>query len=507
MCYRARVLERAALHQTRFRTPGVSPDARGVVLGQKGAVLFASLDRLVAFFQAYSEEGSLDELLAHLSIRRVATPLRTREVLLTLAAESSYRMDRVSAFAKLTGGLTFTGTARHFVKYRDADSPLGYDVEELLDEKADLILYHDRFEQLYTFEREIPFRELLVKLSPVRRPPSDRPSLSRLLATAEVGVGRALVNYLFRWQVEARAGVAEWPSRSAFEDSAHRLFVFDLNEPKARIVALLASLPGVHVFERLRPHVGVELGFRHPISLESCQSLFSEAALTLFRGDGVVQVAEPAPPFAPVRSLVRHPLDPERAPEVAALVGRDRWETLDLPLRLDTSLSPVRKVRATVIRGAERAWLSRMLYALPPRALASLRIALAADAIYLLDPAGIEGVPIGRFYAEVADRVFVPAGMTLVPSVSESVLSELVADSDGGYVFFEPGAKRPRLVPAVSFGPVSRLVLKDIEFEGVAAEKLTEKPVAHPLLEYGRARRFPLWGIPDEAKSDPTSEP
>ena len=105
-------LERAALHQTRFRTPGVAPDTRGVVLGQKGALLFPSLDRVVAFFRAYGDDGSLDEILPSLSIRRVVTPLRTRELLVLLAAESSYRMDRVAAVARLAGGMVFTGISR-----------------------------------------------------------------------------------------------------------------------------------------------------------------------------------------------------------------------------------------------------------------------------------------------------------------------------------------------------------------------------------------------------------
>ena len=90
-------LERAALHQTRFRTPGVSPDARGVVLGQRGVLLFSSLDRVVAFFRAYGDEGSLDEILPTLSVRRVQSALRTKEILVFLGAESSYRMDRVAA--------------------------------------------------------------------------------------------------------------------------------------------------------------------------------------------------------------------------------------------------------------------------------------------------------------------------------------------------------------------------------------------------------------------------
>ena len=134
------VLERAALHQTRFRTPGVSPDARSVVLGQQGLVLFPSIDRLVAFFRAYGDESAIDDLVPTLSIRRLITPLKTREIMLSIAAETSYRMDRIAGIAKLAGGLVFTGTSRHFVKYRDSTSPLGYDVLELTSDEADLIL-------------------------------------------------------------------------------------------------------------------------------------------------------------------------------------------------------------------------------------------------------------------------------------------------------------------------------------------------------------------------------
>src|SRR5690606_13473596 len=118
----------------------------------------------------------------------------------------------------------------------------------------------------------------------------------------------ALVGYLFRWQVRARAALAEWPGDSAFDDTTRRLYVFDVEEAPPRIVALMAALPGVHVFEPLGTSFAVELGFRHPIALESCQSIFDDDALTLFRGDGQVVLVDPAPPFAPVRSLVRNEL-------------------------------------------------------------------------------------------------------------------------------------------------------------------------------------------------------
>ncbi len=495
------VLERAALHQTRFRTPGVSPDARGVVLGQKGAVLFPSLDRLVAFLRAYGEEGSIDELLSSMSIRRVVTPLKTREILLSCAAESSYRMDRIASVAKLAGGLVFTGTARHFVKYRDAASPLGYDVEELLDERSDVILYSDSFRQAYAFDREIAFRELVMKLEPQRVPPSERKTPPRLFVTAEVGIGGALVGYLFRWQVRARAALAEWPSDSAFEDRTRRLYVFEVDEAPPRIVELMSALPGVHVFEPLGPAFAVELGFRHPIALESCQSIFDDEALTLFRGDGRVVLVDPSPPFAPVRSLVKNELSLETVDRVAK--GKPGADDLgfELPLRLDATMAPWRNVVATVVPAEQRPWLARMLYALPPRTLSTLRMAIARDRVYLLDPGGIEGVPLGVFYTEVAERIYVPAGRTLVPAVAPQVLADLVADRKGGHVFFEPEDASPRVVPAQAFGPISRQVLRDVAGLTVHADAPDRYDPPLPLMQYGDSRRFPLWGVP--AKDQP----
>lgn len=503
------MLERAALHQNRFRTPGVSPDARGVVLGQKGLVLFPSVDRLVAFFRAYGDEGSLDELLPSMQIRQLVTPLKTRELMCSFQAESSYRMDRIAGVAKLAGGLVFTGTSRHFVKYRDTASPLGYDVQELLDRPADVVLYHDTFRQSYGFERELRFRDLVFKLQPYRQPSgfgnADGTIPSRLWATSEVGVGGAILTYLFRWQIPARAALAEWPSQSAFDDRPRRLYVFDISETPARVARLFGQLPGVHVFEPIGSSFAVELGYRHPIALESCASLFEDDALHLFRGDGEVLVVQPLPPFAPVRSLVRTNVDLEEDASTRASAGKQGAGAIgmSLPLRLAFSTDPWRAVTATVVPLEQRAWLARLLYALPPNTLAALRIAIGDDRFYLLDPSGIEGVPLGTFYSEVAPNIFVPSGLTLVPAVSAPVLQDLVRDRGTGYVFFDAQSDTPVVVPAEAFGPISRKVLREMSARPVAADRPVDEEAALPLLEYDKPRRFPLWGVPGQKDDAP----
>jgi len=494
------MLERVALHQTRFRTPGVAPDARGVMLGERGLVLFASIDRAVAFLRAYGDEGALDELIPSLSLRRVVTPLRTREVLLGVQAESSYRMDRVAGIARLTGGLVFTGTSRHFVQYRDAASPLGYDLDALAETPADVALYHDTFTQTYVVEGDLALRDLVQRLSLEPDPGSSARSPRRLYATAEVGVGHALVRYLFRSHVQARAALVEWPAASAFDEGPRRAHVFELTETPARIVALLRALPGVRVFEPIVEGAAVELGHRHPIALESCPSLFRGGGLTLFRAGAGVEVLSPLPPFAPVRALVRPTLALDGPPAEARRARPvEAPSPLALPLRVRPSTEPWRRVRATVVPLAQRTQLARMLYVLPPRTLAALRIALTDDAAYLVDPAGIEGVPVGTFYSELATGVFVPAGSTLEPAVGGEVLAELARQRGEGLVFFEPGREAPTFLPTSSLGPVSRHALGPLAAVPLVAAPPESDARDLPELSYGEPTRFPLRHLPPEA--------
>ncbi|MCZ7680953.1 MAG: hypothetical protein M5U28_20080 [Sandaracinaceae bacterium] len=132
----------------------------------------------------------------------------------------------------------------------------------------------------------------------------------------------------------------------------------------------------------------------------------------------------------------------------------------------------------------------------PPRTLSTLRMAIAEDRVYLLDPGGIEGVPLGVFYSEIAERIYVPAGMTLVPAVAPQVLADLVADRKGGHVFFEPTTATPRVVPSAAFGPISRQVLRDVAALTVHADAPDRYDPPLPLMQYGDASRFPLWGVP-----------
>ncbi len=135
------MLEPVTANQTRFVAPGLSADSRGVALGRFCVILLPSIDRVVGLFRGMSERGSLDDLLPSLQVLQVTTPLKSKEFIVLLPVSNSHMADGIAAVSTLMGGLTFTGSSKHFVKFRDSRAPLGYDVDSLHGGRGDYILY------------------------------------------------------------------------------------------------------------------------------------------------------------------------------------------------------------------------------------------------------------------------------------------------------------------------------------------------------------------------------
>jgi hypothetical protein len=193
-------LEHVAQGQTRFLTPGVAPDPRGVLLGRYCLLTFPTLEGVVSWFRLYSHEASLDELLAGLEITRVRTPLQSREMVIRIPAVSSYACDRAARLTRLVGGAVYTGTAKHFVKYRDDRSPYGYDAVDIgaIPAGADFLLHGDDFSQSYAREAELSFNKLLFRLSIRRLPGGDQLAVedrSELLLAVARGLADGVIRY------------------------------------------------------------------------------------------------------------------------------------------------------------------------------------------------------------------------------------------------------------------------------------------------------------------------
>jgi hypothetical protein len=453
------MLERVALHQTRLRVPGIGLDAKGIALGKRGLLLFSGVDRLVSFLAVHAQEQSLAALLPGLELEVVRSKLGTREIVLGFDADSSERLDRVAETARLVGGFTFTGTMRHFVQYRDAGAPFGYDATELTATDAHCALYHSTFSQSYELERVIELKKLLLWLTPQIDASTTFDGREVWLLVAP-GLGPTLASYFARSRVTAKAGLLPAPTEGSPAPAAtqREQWLFHVQDPPLRLRSLLTRTPGIVAFKPEGPGAAVEVGYRHPIPLRACP-IFDASALVLFRG-GIAQALEvtPLPMLGDVRALVR--LDVERFSETlsAPLATRDD-AAVRVPIRLSPSSSARGALNASFVAPEEYELLRRLAYVLPPPLLMETKLAVTDLGAFLRCASGLDSLPIGRLYRQLNDALFVPNGFELEPRVDPDVLQRELGLPPDLLLFFRV-AEPPLAIRAANFVPLQEAILQ-----------------------------------------------
>ncbi|MEM1029148.1 MAG: hypothetical protein AAF928_06170 [Myxococcota bacterium] len=469
------MLERVALHQTRLRTPGVSLDAKGVALGAKGAVLLPSLDRLVRFLSLYTAGAPLTDLLGSLTIDVVRSKLGQREILLSFSAEGGDRLDRVAELARLSGAYTFTGTSRHFVQYRDAAAPFGYDVAEITPADAAIVLYHQQFTQEYAYEKSVSLRSLLLRLEPRVAPATVAAPGPRWLC-AEAGLGAALIHYFVRSRVVASVGIAEWPPASEFEPSPQRRHLFLVPDLPARMHRLMVETPGIDLYLPQGDGAAVEVGYEHPINLRACP-VFGDETLALIRGGGREPlVVDKMPALGPVDAFAHVVLaqteagtEASRAPSPGGTGAA--LDAVSVPLRLAPDTDPWRNITATLVPRAELGLLRQLAYRLGRRTLETTEIAFTAEGAFLRRPQGIESLPIGAFFRSIHDAIYVSAGYAPVPAVSPEVLHRAFGSPADEVLFIHRDGRRLG-VPRSAFVTLETALLDAQAWSGLQYEAI-----------------------------------
>ena len=413
-------------------------------------------------------------------------------------------MDRVAATARLVGAFTFTGTSRHFVQYRDAAAPFGYDATELLSTDAALTLYHDRFSQTYDGGKPVDLKALLLRLMPYVDPRTEDEQGTRYIV-AEEGLGPALLHYLLRSHVDGEVTMGEWPPSSALEDTPVRRYVVRVPDLPLRMRSTLRTTPGLTTFLPAGPGVAVEIGYRHPVQLRACP-VFDPSGLVFVRGRGDEPWSLPRlPPMGDLRVFARVEMRGSSEETVrVAVVVRDP-DAVRVPLRLVPSSAPWRNVTASWIPDDKLPLLRRLAYALPPPTLKDTRIALTDRGAFLTCPRGIEAVPLGTFFIEVHAGLFIPAGLEVVPPVSADVLYRAAGGSPDQEVFISHTGAIVA-IPTGAFVPLETAVLEARAWEPAVVtaidSALAEAPVELRLAPLGV---FPLAGaapLPEDARAE-----
>ncbi|HVZ74319.1 MAG TPA: hypothetical protein VHJ20_18190 [Polyangia bacterium] len=510
------MLQRVALGQVRFNLPGLSVDGRGVVGGRQLAVRVSSVERLVSFLRVLASEVSLDDLQPGLRIVYARAHAGTREAIVFLpagltAGGGSSLGDAVARAARLAGGQAFTGTGRHFVQLRDAAAPLGYDAAAPSHAAGDFILYGLEHEAPYAIDSELPLAKLLLRLSLQRRADAADgwPIEGPLLLVVRRGLGPVVAGALERARgaqarrpapgapvLRAWAALVEAQASGAFS-SARTLWLFKVEGVPARLRGFLTRTPGIDAYRPVGEHVAVALGYRHPIALEACKSVFPADRLTLFApgAEAALDVA-PRPVLTPLEDVVRLRA-PTAAPERRAARGEGRIE-LAAPLRLEPAAGGGRAV-GVLVPWPRVPWLSRLCYALPSSALRGYRVAALERGVLVLAGGALEGIPFGVLLEAAAPDVLVPVGTRLRPAVTPETLAERLGAAAGAVVVFPGIGDGPFRVAAEVFAPLDRAALSRLAQapEAVSAE-LPPGPAAVNAaveIENDPLGPMPLWGL------------
>ena len=495
------MLEHVAQGQSRFMTPGVSPDPRGVLLGRYCLLLFPTLEGVVSWLRLYSSEASLDELLSGFEIAKVRTPLQSREMVVRIPAVSSYTCDRAARLVRLVGGSIYTGTAKHFVKYRDDRSPYGYDAVDIgaLPAGADFMLHGDDFSQAYVREGDAPLERLVFRLSLRRVPGGDQlgpDERGELILAVARGLGDGVIRYLWRNKVEAEVGLVSPGRSSAFDDpgSDRSYYLMRVHHVPERILDLFVGTPGIDVFRPVTANAAVAVGWAHPIELSSCGSLLPSTSFHLFwPGDRVDAVPAPLE-LSRLADLTRLDLEVEQ-PRGPAQAQATIPDPVGVPLRLAPALGSPRRVTAALVPLPQSQWLKRLVYALPPSSLRGQRVAVTERGILVTGAENVDVIPLGQLLCELAPGLLVPLGMDVVPRVSPEVLARALGHGSGVLTVFTHDGP-PFQVAEGSMAALERRALAKLEVERAEVTDLGADAMLDPSVVNDPVGRFALWGFP-----------
>jgi hypothetical protein len=514
------MLQRVGLGQTRFNVPGLNADHRGVVTGRQMVLRFSALERLVSFLRLWSGEQSLDDFQSGLRLCQVRTLAGAREVLVVVPVPSLALIDSAARAARIAGGECFTGAGKHFVRYRDSRAPLGYDADTLdsADAPTDFLLYGQEHTQAYIITGDLPLDKLLLRLGLQRQHGDQGDRREVLFLTVRRGLGPLVIAYLHRAErqnptLRVSAALCEPPAEGTFQ-RGNAFWILRLENLSPRLLGVLSRTPGLALLAPVSDNVAIAVGYRHPVHLGSCKSVFPADRFFLFAPAPTgVTVLQPAPIFSPVADLVRLQLR-ELGQGIARPSGEapaEDWSRLAIarpksgveirmPLRLEAAPAAPGRAVATLVPWQRARWVRSICYALPPSAVRGYRVAMLERGILVLAPDALDAFPFGQLFAAPAPGLLLPLGQELRPAISPEELSAFLNARGEGLVVFPHRDEAPFRIRADEIIPLARHVLSfDIDYHlraehTVALDRSSEEPTEIQI-ENQPLGPMPLWRV------------
>lgn len=503
------LLEPVAAGQTRFRMQGLASDARGIAIGREVLVVLPSIDALVSFLGAYSDEASLDDLVPTMTLEQAQRVGGGHATLIRCSSSDGYAVDRLARLATTSRGQLYTGGGSLFVRWREREAPFGYDLADAIQAGRDEVIVADvDFLARYTTTHRMDPVDLIqrLELRPVPIPlggVSRDPELCGLKEMALVLVAPALAHRVLRYLWRMELPMAGYYARLG--NDAQPSLLLRLRQPRPRALDVLAAVPGIELLAPVSSRAAVEIGWRHPVQLASAQSCLPGDEMFLFRGRVArVERLDGPPRFVDGRHLVE-----STAGVRLREIGQLRDGDLE-PLRVELRMRPsalAREPKAVVIAWEQVPLLRHLVYMLPPAALAAARIVPLEEGLVVLAgpsslgrvaPAGLGAgllLPLGRRLGEIAPGVLVPDGHELWPRVRPALLRHLLGLQAEDHALYLSPDTDPIRVRAEQLRPLDAAVVGRLTLDDAAIVSPQMPAVGVGTVRNVRLSRFALWGF------------
>jgi hypothetical protein len=145
------------------------------------------------------------------------------------------------------------------------------------------------------------------------------------------------------------------------------------------------------------------------------------------------------------------------------------------------------------------AYLKKLVYVLPPQAIAGTSVCLTDDAVYVYSESALEYIPLGQMFQLAAPGVLVPVGQELLPRVSPDVLVQHLGEGGESLTFFVPEQGPVKLARA-SFAPLARQALAPITVPEPTVQAPADEDITEPEIRNEPLGLFPLWGFSDQGE-------
>jgi len=490
---------------------GLQPDGRGIAVGRELLLVFPTIDWLVAFLGAYSDEASLDDLLPTMTLETARRDTGGHAVLLRCAAGDGYVVDRLARLTQATRGQLFTGGGATFIRWRDREAPFGYDlVESIAVQPEELIVVDVEHLAHYRGAKgmdpveliaQLQLRPMPVPLAGIAQDPELCGLKDMALCLVAPGLADRTLAYLWRNEVPMAGDYVQ------LEDDRRPSLLLRLRHPRARLLDVLHRTPGIELLAPVSVRAAVEVGYKHPVQLASASLCLPGNEMFLFRGRvGRVERLPGPPRFIEGRHLVQS-TSGTALREIHQLREAE-LQPLKVQLHMRSSSHP-REPRGALVSWPQVALLRYLVYLIPPRALAAARVVPLDEGVVVLAgtnlgaraTAGAAGlgvgaiVPLGRRLGEVAPGVLVPDGYELWPRIRAPLMRELLGLGPEDYALFlsphaDPIRVRPEQLAPLDAALVGRLDLHEAQL------RAPELPAVEPAtILNDRLGRFALWGF------------